>query len=132
MKLYATCFFSLAILDFFWIALLMKKFYVENMRSIGRLAGDSFEPVIWAAVGVYIALAIGIVHFVLPKLDSGSSWLSCFGVGALFGLVVYATYDLTNYSTLKDWPLHLALVDMVWGTILCGLVTLLACFVKAL
>ncbi len=123
LKLYATCFISFLVVDFIWIGILMKGFYVEKLRPIGRISGDKFEPNLGAALVVYIALSIGVVQFVIPKIQQDSSWLSTFGVGALLGFVVYATYDFTNYATLKDWTLSLTIVDVAWGAVLCGLVT---------
>lgn len=57
----------------------------------------------------------GIIVF--PALQKGS-WTYALGAGALFGLITYATYDLTNLATLKDWPLVVTLVDLVWGSVL--------------
>lgn len=130
LKLYAACFATFIIVDFIWIGIIMKSFYVENLRLIGRISGDKFEPILWAAAVVYVALSIGIVEFVLPKITNETSWFSTFGVGALLGFVVYATYDFTNYSTLKDWNLTIAFTDLAWGTLLSGFVTLIARFVR--
>ncbi len=132
LKLYATCFVSIILIDLVWIGIITKAFYVEQLRPIGRITGDKFEPVFWAAAVVYIALSIGIVHFALPKITSDTSWVSTFAIGALLGFVVYATYDFTNYSTLKDWTIPLALADTAWGTVLVGTVTCLARYVREL
>ena len=42
-------------------------------------------------------------------------------LSALFGALAYATYDLTNHATLRNWTLQLTLADMAWGTIASGL-----------
>ena len=130
LKLYATAMVSLALLDFVWIAFVMKSFYVDEMRTIGRINGDSFQPVLWAAVWVYLALSIALIQFVLPKLSAGSSITLRFATGALLGFAIYSTYDFTNYSTLKDWTIPLAIFDVAWGTFLCGTVTVLLCFLR--
>lgn len=132
LKLYVTCLISFLVFDLIWIGFLMKGFYVRQLRMIGRISGDQFEPNLWAALAVYIALSIGIVQFVLPKTNQDLTPLATFGAGALLGFVVYSVYDFTNLSTLKDWTLTLALVDIAWGTLLCGLVTLVAKFVRDL
>jgi uncharacterized membrane protein len=49
-----------------------------------------------------------------------------------FGLVTYATYDLTNLATLKDWPLIITIIDLIWGTVLCGLVSLVTWWLRSL
>lgn len=70
-----------------------------------------------AAALVYLCLAMGITVLVLGRARSP---LEALMLGAFFGLVVYGTYDFTNYSTLRDYPLALAVVDLAWGTVICG------------
>ena len=132
LKLYAVCFITFVVVDFIWIGVVMKSFYVQQLRLIGRISGDKFEPILWAAGVVYFALSIGIVQFVLPRIALETSWISTFGIGALLGFVIYATYDFTNYSTLKDWTLTLTFVDVTWGAALSGLGTLVARYVRDL
>lgn len=77
-------------------------------------------PNFFAAIAFYILYVLGIVVFVLvPALSSGLWWQAAIH-GALFGLVTYATYDLTNLATLKKWSVKITLIDMVWGTVLTG------------
>ena len=132
LKVYAACFVSIIVIDFIWIGLIAKNFYVEQLRPIGRIVNDKFDPVLWAAGLVYVVLSIGIVQFALPKIESGSSWLAAFGVGALLGFVIYATYDFTNYSTLKDYTLAMTFADIAWGSVLGGIVTCIAKYVRDL
>ena len=102
------------IIDLLWIGLVANNFYNSQ---IGHLRGDINWP---GAVTFYLIYIVGIVIFaVLPALDAGS-WQKALLWGALFGFFTYATYDLTNYATLKDWPLLMVIVDMAWGTILSG------------
>jgi len=63
-----------------------------------------------------------VVFVVTPALDKGS-WVRALLFGALFGLITYATYDLTNLATLKDWPLVVTVVDLIWGTVLAASVS---------
>ena len=130
LKLYAVCFVSIILVDFIWIGFVAKKFYIEQLRPIGRIAGESFQPVLWAAGLVYVVLAIAIVQFALPKIPTDATWLACFGVGALLGFVIYATYDLTNYATLKDYTLAMTFADIAWGAIVGGIVTCVARYVR--
>ncbi len=130
LKLYATGFISIIVIDYVWLGIIMKAFYVEQLRPIGRITGEKFDPILWAAAAVYIALSIGIVHLALPRAGVETSWLATFGVGALLGFVIYATYDFTNHSTLNHWPLALLAVDIAWGTFLCGLVTVICRWVR--
>jgi len=104
-------------IDLVWLNLVAKDFYRER---IGGLLLDQFNlPV---ALGFYLLYIVGIIVFaVLPGIQAGSV-LEALWRGALFGLVAYGTYDLTNLSTLKDWSPVLTVVDMVWGTVLTGAV----------
>ncbi len=130
LKLYATCFFAIIIFDYIWLGFVMKKFYLAQLAPIGRIAGEKFTPVMWAACAVYVVFAVGIVQFVLPKLLPNVSVVESFGVGALFGFVIYAIYDFTNYSILKDYSLAVTFVDIAWGAVLGGMVATIARFVR--
>lgn len=101
-------------IDLVWLGLVAKNFYQDQ---IGFLLG----PVNWvAALIFYLLFIVGILVFaVLPALDAGSLSKAII-LGAFFGFVAYATYDLTNLATVKDWPLMVVFVDMAWGAVLSG------------
>jgi uncharacterized membrane protein len=74
------------------------------------------RPVIWAAVLFYVLYLLGVVVLaVLPAVDGGG-WMAAARTGAVLGLVAYATYDLTNQATLRDWPVQITVLDLIWGT----------------
>lgn len=102
-------------IDFVWLSKIAKRFYFD------RLAGMLLEkPKMGAAVAFYAVYVVGIVIFaVAPALEDQSA-LTALVYGALFGFFAYATYDMTNYATLKNWSLTVSLVDVLWGTILTG------------
>lgn len=76
------------------------------------------EPNLWAAGLFYLLYALGVVVLVVrPRLPS-DAWCGVALRGALFGLVAYGTYDLTNQATVPHWPWSLTLVDMAWGCVL--------------
>lgn len=105
--------------DMFWLGLAAKNFY---RNQIGFLTKTDVN---WTAASIFYLLFIaGLVVFVIaPAIEKGS-WTHALLYGALFGLITYATYDLTNLSTLKDWPLLVTLVDMLWGMALASLVSI--------
>ena len=71
-----------------------------------------------AAILFYLLYIIGLVFFVIqPALDK-SSWQYALFAGLFFGFITYATYDLTNLATLKDWPLKITIIDLIWGSVL--------------
>ena len=100
------------LLDGLWLGLVMTSFYREQLASIARISNGALAPNWSAAFVVYVLLGVGIAAFALPRAAQASSAAAA---GALLGLVVYGVYDFTNYSTLRDWPITLALVDVAWG-----------------
>jgi uncharacterized membrane protein len=71
------------------------------------------------AIIFYFIFIIGITLFVIgPAYVGGRDWVFAIVYGAVFGLVTYSTYDLTNFATLKKWPLNVTLADIAWGTFL--------------
>jgi uncharacterized membrane protein len=78
-----------------------------------------------AAIIFYLLFITGIIIFVITPAMVKQSWVHALLYGALFGLVTYATYDLTNLATVKDWPLLVTLVDLVWGSVLASSVSVI-------
>ncbi len=103
------------VIDAFWLGVIAADFYQE------RLAAFMTGPVkIAPALGFYLLYIVGVVVFAIAPALEGGAWKTAALRGALFGLIAYATYDLTNLATLPDWPVSVALVDMVWGALLTG------------
>lgn len=100
-------------LDLLWLGVIAKDFYRAQL-------GDLISPtVVWpAAIFFYVIYAVGIVFFVVNPALAAQSLLRAVLVGALFGFIGYCVYDLTNLATLKNWPLVMTLVDIVWGAFL--------------
>jgi uncharacterized membrane protein len=107
------------VIDMIWLGFVAKGFYRKHL-------GSMLSPKVnWAAaLFFYLLFIVGLVVFVIrPALASGEP-LKALLLGAFFGLISYATYDLSNLATLKDWPVIVTVVDLVWGTTLGGLVSL--------
>jgi len=83
---------------------------------LGGLLRDDFDPI--AAVFFYALYIGGIVVFVIAPSIAVSSRRVVAIRGAFFGLVAYATYDLTNQATLRGWPLGITIADLCWGAVL--------------
>jgi uncharacterized membrane protein len=98
-------------LDILWLGVIAKPLY---QQGIGHLMAD--KPVVGIAVMFYLLYALGVMIFAVAPQQGGAEWTATLVTGALFGFFAYATYDLTNLATLRDWPVHLSLIDMVWGT----------------
>lgn len=102
-------------IDAVWLSVVARNFYFER---IGSLMLE--KPNFLAAGAFYAFYVIGIVVFaVAPALKTGSV-TTALGYGALLGLVAYGTYDMSNYATLKNWPVSVVVVDIIWGGILTG------------
>ncbi|MCA9327312.1 DUF2177 family protein [Candidatus Saccharibacteria bacterium] len=103
----------MGVLDFIWLGFVAKTYYRDH---IGKLLLD--KPNMIAAVAFYVIYIVGVVLFVVnPALDKQSASHAAL-YGALFGLVAYATYDLTNLATLKGFSEKVVAVDLVWGMLL--------------
>lgn len=111
---------SLVAVDSVWLFSMMDYY----KKWLGPLMGSSFNslPVIFF-YPIY-ALAITIL-ILIPAVKNGTNVASIFLLGAVLGLAAYGAYDLTNQATLKDWPVIMTLVDMAWGAVLTGLVSVL-------
>lgn len=101
------------VMDALWLGLIARQFYAAQL---GALMRDNINFV--AAGGFYLAYVVGIVFFAVAPALAEDSWKVAALRGALFGLLAYGTYDMTNLATLKNWPLTMSLVDMAWGTLL--------------
>ncbi len=99
-------------IDMVWLGLVASNFYKEKL---GYIMGDINWP---AAIIFYLVFLVGLVIFAIYPAVVKEEWQYALIYGALFGFFTYATYDLTNLATLRDWPLSITLVDMVWGTVL--------------
>lgn len=110
---------ALIALDLLWILVIMAEFY---RGSIGHLMG---APNFLAASVFYLLYVGGVFIFaVLPAYRAGRMRRALM-LGALLGLVAYGTYDLTNMATLRDWPLMMTVVDMLWGALLTSVIALI-------
>jgi uncharacterized membrane protein len=112
------------VIDMVWLVLVAKKFYQEQ---IGFLMKPDIN---WAAAIIFYLLFIGgLVIFVISPAVEKHSWVHALVFGALFGLITYATYDLTNLATLQNWPLLVTVVDLIWGSVLASSISLTTYFI---
>lgn len=126
LKLYCIALPIFFAVDMVWLGVVAKNFYSKHLGFLMK------ANVNWAAaVLFYLLFSAGLVVFVVaPALDKGSAMRAVL-LGALFGLITYATYDLTNLATLKDWPLLVTVVDLIWGTVLAASVSVATYLIAA-
>ena len=114
---FITAYFTTAIvflaIDYVWLTQVATRFYFDR---IGHLLME--RPNMGAAAAFYLIYVVGIVLFAVGPALKNESFAYAVTYGALFGFFTYATYDVTNYATLRDWPVIVAVVDIAWGTVL--------------
>jgi uncharacterized membrane protein len=122
---------TFVVADMVWLGLMTPRFYRPTLGDI-LITGVNLPP----ALVFYLVYPVGLVIFAVnPALKSGSVGSALLN-GALFGFFTYATYDLSNYATLRNWSLPLTVVDIAWGSVLAALAAgvsfwLVTCLVRA-
>lgn len=124
LKLFGIALVAVIIIDYIWLGFIAKDYYLRSYGDLARTVDGEFKPLIWAAFVVYILLALGISQFTIP-LSADSNMVETFFRGAFLGLIVYGVYDMTALAVLRDWPIGNSIVDIIWGSFLCGAVTLI-------
>lgn len=120
LKLFAIALPVFLAIDLTWLGVIAKNLYAKQIGSLMR------PDINWIAALVFYALFVaGLVFFVITPAVEKKSWLQALTSGAFFGLVTYATYDLTNLAVAKGWPLTITLVDLAWGTVLAASVSVI-------
>lgn len=115
LAVYAVVVVTMLVIDIIWLRGIATAWYEEGL---GHLMAP--KPDLLAAGIFYLLYPLGLVIFgVVPNEDF--TLLRAVGMGALFGFFAYATYDLSNLATLRDWPVNVSLMDMAWGSLASGL-----------
>jgi uncharacterized membrane protein len=115
---YALTFLVFFIIDMAWLGFIAKGLYNKYLGNFLH------TEVNWtAAIIFYIIFIIGISVFVIYPAVAKNSLQYAIFYGALFGVFTYATYELTNMATLKDWPIQIVIIDIIWGAVLTAIVS---------
>jgi uncharacterized membrane protein len=117
-KIYAVSVVIFFAVDLVWLGVVAKDLYRKYLGQL-MLATPNWT----AAVIFYLLFVVGLVIFVVnPALKNGS-WSYALLYGAMFGFFTYMTFDLTSLAVIKDWSWQIAVIDMIWGTVLAGTVS---------
>jgi len=119
LKLFLITMLSFFLIDMLWLGIIAQSFYKKHLGYI-----MAQNPNWIAAVIFYVIFIIGIIVFVLLPGFQKDSLKSTLVHACFFGVLTYATYDLTNLATLEDWPVIVTIVDIIWGGVLTTLVCL--------
>lgn len=110
---YVSAVLAFVVIDGIWLGLVARNFYAEQLGGLLRK-----DILALPAAGFYLAYTAGLVFLAVRPLEAQLSLGNVALHGALIGFLAYGTYDMTNLSTLRDWPVLMSLVDIVWGTAL--------------
>lgn len=124
LKFYLVSLIVFFTIDLFWLKVIAKDLYKDQ---IGFLM--SSEVRLGPAILFYCLYMTGLVFFaILPAFNEGN-WVSALLYGGFFGLICYGTYDLTNLATLKGWPMKIVVFDLLWGSLISGITSLITFWV---
>lgn len=113
LKVYLITVVVFFLVDIVWLGFIAKNLY---KKYLGNLMAPNVN---WtAAIIFYFLFIAGLVFFVINPAIEKESLKHAIVIGGFFGLIAYSTYDLTNLATMKDWPLNITVIDIIWGTIL--------------
>lgn len=121
---YGAALLAFLVIDGIWLGLVARQFYASEM---GELLKRNILAV--PAAVFYLGYTAGLVYLAVRPGDSDVTLLNVAVTGAIVGLMAYGTYDMTNLATVRDWPVLLSVVDMLWGAVLSGSVALVAAIV---
>lgn len=121
LKLYLSTFVAFLAIDMVWLGFVARPFYKKQLGFI--LAP---KPNWSAAIIFYLLFVLGILVFVVVPGLRENSFKYILLYGAFYGLITYATYDLTNLSTLNQWPVLVTVVDIIWGIVLSTAVSVIS------
>jgi uncharacterized membrane protein len=120
LKVFAIVLPVFLLIDLLWLGVVLKDFYSSELGELARRQGAGLAPRWGAALLVYLLIPAGLVLFVRPILGVNASAWQAIGWGAVYGLVVYGVYDLTNLAVLEKWTVPMTVADIAWGCVLCG------------
>lgn len=111
-------------LDMLWLGLIAKNFYAKHIGFMMK------SQVNWtAAIIFYLIFLSGLTVFVIGPAVEKNNWKDALVFGAFFGLITYATFDLTNLALIKNWPLNVTIIDLIWGVVLSSSVSIITYFI---
>ncbi len=124
MKRFIIVFTVFLLIDLLWLTKVSPSFYKSNL---GHLMADkvNFTP----AIIFYVIYIIALLVFVINPAIANKNPKQALYLGALIGLAMYGTYDLTNMATLKGWPFIVTAVDLLWGTFITSTTSFISTYI---
>lgn len=125
----AAMYIGIIILDYIWLGIITKKFIINQFGGLISVKDGSIQTNLPVGFLAWLAIAAGVYIFaVAPSVTAGKAAL----LGAVFGFITYAIYDLTNLTFITNYPVKFVFVDIAWGTFLCAAISSVGFFVRSL
>lgn len=122
-------FITIIILDYIWLGIITKKFIISEFGSLISVKNGSIEIKLLVGVITWLIIALGAYIFAVYPSTSFTNTLV---LGAAFGFISYAIYDLTNLTFITNYPVRFTLVDIAWGTFLNASISVVGFLVRRL
>lgn len=120
---------AIIVLDYLWLGIITKRFIIDQFGALISVKAGSIQTNLTAGLLAWLAIAAGAYLFaVAPSATAGKAAL----LGAAFGFIAYAIYDLTNLTFIAKYPVKFVFVDIAWGTFLCSVISSVGFFVRSL
>ena len=123
--IYASVIGTILVADAIWLGVIAKKFYANQL---GHLMRPDIKAI--PALAFYLLFAVGLVILAVRPTNASAPIATIAFHGGLIGFIAYGTYNMTNYATLKDWPIKMTAIDWPWGTALSALAAVMGGYVK--
>mgnify|MGYP001559649184 CR=1 FL=1 len=118
-------------IDSLVINALTSSIYKSQLKEIIRADSSILGSAWWSVLLVYILISFALTYYVIIK-EKNNNELNVFLKGIILGFVIYGIFEFSNYSLINNWSGLLLLVDIIWGTVLCGLVAFITFYINKL
>lgn len=122
-------FISTIIIDYIWLGIITRKFIINQFGPLVRVKNESIQINLLVGLLAWFVIALGVYIFAIYLSTTFTKTLV---LGAIFGFISYSIYDLTNLTFIVNYPIKFVFVDIVWGTVLCTLISAVGFFIKSL
>ncbi len=126
LKLYLLSLTIFFMIDLVWLGFIAKDLYNDQL---GFLMAKQIRWI--PAILFYFIYLAGLTFFVILPLTLSGNWILALLYGGFFGLVCYSTYDLSNLATLKDWPVKIVVIDLIWGFSISAFTSFICCTIAS-
>ncbi len=126
LKLYLLSLAIFFMIDLVWLGFIAKDLYSDQLGFL------MVKQIRWIpAILFYFIYLAGLTFFVILPLTLSGNWILSLLYGGFFGLVCYSTYDLSNLATLKDWPVKIVVIDLIWGSSISAFTSFICCTIAS-